>query len=125
MTDSDYRAALDKLNTDLAAHGKALTTAQSQAGSDSSLWWSTNNAMTMSVAVLVFGLTVCALGAWLIHTGKAADDVLKALGTILIIVAAVFLIVAGYDDKQIAPVIGLLGTIAGYMLGKSTEGPKA
>ena len=33
----------------------------------------------------------------------------------------VFLIVAGYTEKQIAPVIGLLGTIAGYLLGKSSS----
>jgi hypothetical protein len=33
-----------------------------------------------------------------------------------------FLITAGYTSDQIAPMIGLLGTIAGYLLGKSTQG---
>ena len=45
--------------------------------------------------------------------------ILRPFGTILIIVAAVFLVVAGYTEEQIAPVIGLLGTIAGYILGRS------
>ena len=35
-------------------------------------------------------------------------------------VFAIFLVVAGYSDQQIAPVIGLLGTIAGYLLGKES-----
>jgi len=38
---------------------------------------------------------------------------------VLIITGALFLVVAGYTDKQMAPVMGLLGTLAGYLLGKS------
>jgi hypothetical protein len=85
-------------------------------------WWSTRNAMTMSAALLVFGVVVLLLATYLITTGKSAEAVLRIFGTILIIVIAVFLVVAGYSDTQIAPVMGLLGTIAGYLLGKqSTE----
>jgi biopolymer transport protein ExbB/TolQ len=36
---------------------------------------------------------------------------------------AVFLVVAGYTDTQIAPVMGLLGTVAGYLLGKEPKEP--
>jgi ABC-type xylose transport system permease subunit len=45
------------------------------------------------------------------------NRLLRAFALVLIIVAAVFLIVAGYTEQQIAPVMGLLGTIAGYLLG--------
>ena len=38
-------------------------------------------------------------------------------GLSLIIVAAIFLVVVGYTSEQIAPVMGLLGAIAGYILG--------
>ena len=54
---------------------------------------------------------------YLIKNEAEFEDVLKVFGTILIVVAAVFLIVAGYSEKQIAPVIGLFGTIVGYILG--------
>lgn len=87
-------------------------------------WWSAEEAMTISACVLVFGLIICGLATFLIMKGKSADNVLKALGTVLIIVAALFLVVAGYDDKQMAPVMGLLGTIAGYLLGKDSAPSK-
>ena len=84
-------------------------------------WWSTTNAMTMSSVILAFGVVVLVLATFLIRGGKSAESVLATFGTILIIVVAVFLVVAGYSDKQIAPVMGLLGTIAGYLLGKGSN----
>jgi len=38
----------------------------------------------------------------------------------LIVIAGLFLIAAGFSNDQIAPVIALLGTIVGYLLGKSS-----
>ena len=89
---------------------------------DSSSWWSTTNAATMSSIVLVFGLMICVLVMVLMRQGRNADSVLKVMGTILIIISSIFLVVAGYTDTQIAPVMGLLGTIAGYLLGKNANG---
>jgi uncharacterized membrane protein len=77
--------------------------------------------MTISTVVLVFGLLVILLATYLIKAGKNTEAVLRIFGTILILTMAVFLVVAGYTDTQIAPVIGLLGTIVGYLLGKETK----
>jgi hypothetical protein len=96
----------------------AAAQASEQAGTP---WWSTRNAMTMSAALLVFGVVVLLLATYLITVGKSSEAVLRIFGTILIIVIAVFLVVAGYSDTQIAPVMGLLGTIAGYLLGKESK----
>lgn len=74
----------------------------------------------LSCILLSFGLLVVCVVAYLIKLGKEPEALLRSFGTILIVIAAVFLIVAGYSEKQIAPVIGLLGTIAGYLLGKSS-----
>ena len=41
-----------------------------------------------------------------------------------IIFAALFLIVAGYSDDQVAPVFSLLGAIVGYLFGRAQEPPK-
>lgn len=87
-------------------------------------WWSTSQAMTMSAIVLVFGIIVILTIAYLIQKGKNPDELLKIFGTSLIIVMAIFLVVAGYSDQQIAPVMGLMGTIAGYLLGKGTKSEK-
>jgi len=77
------------------------------------------SSLYLSYSLLFFGLVVLFLIGYLIKVGKDPEALLRSFGTILIIIAAVFLIVAGYSEKQIAPVIGLLGTVAGYLLGKS------
>lgn len=96
-------------------------TAVSQATVKTGLWWSTESAMTMSAAVLLFGVFTMIIAAVLIRKGTPPEATLRVVGTLIILVASVFLVVAGYDDKQIAPVMGLLGTVAGYLLGKSTR----
>ncbi|WP_157267552.1 hypothetical protein [Azohydromonas aeria] len=140
MADAQSDAALAALRanvantTQKAASASAHTTAASanvsqmasavQAQANSASWWSNTNAMTMSASVLVFGLLICTLAAAMIRWGNGAEPTLRVFGTLLIIVAALFLVVAGYDDKQIAPVMGLLGTIVGYLLGKSDQPTK-
>jgi len=123
MNDKEYQEAIDRLNRQIDVSKQAINSSQATTPTEVT-WWSTTNAMTISASVLVFGLIVCFLAAALLRQGKSADNVLKTLGTILIIVAALFLVVAGYSDKQISPVIGLLGTIAGYLLGKNSAESK-
>ena len=82
--------------------------------------WSAQNAMTVSSAVLVYSLIVLALATYLIRLGKSSSSVLRIFGTILIISSSIFLIVAGYTSQQIAPAMGLLGTLAGYLLSKES-----
>lgn len=85
-------------------------------------WWTTQDAMTVSTVLLIFGFLAMVLVGQLLMRDRRADDVLKTLGVILIIFATLFLVVAGYNDQQIAPVIGLYGTIAGYLLGRAASG---
>jgi hypothetical protein len=80
-------------------------------------WWSASDAMTISAIVLIYGCVIMVLATALLFKGRNAEDVLKLFGTMVIVIFAAFLVVAGYTDTQIAPVIGLLGTIAGYLLG--------
>ena len=87
--------------------------------------WSAHNAMTVSSVVLIYSLIVLALATYLIRLGKSSESVLRIFGTILIISSSVFLIVAGYTNQQIAPAMGLLGTVAGYLLGKESSKPDA
>jgi hypothetical protein len=86
-----------------------------------SSWWSTTNAMTMCAALLLFFLVVLGLSTYLLRSGKSGAMVLRVFGTVLVISMTSFLVVAGYDDKQIAAPIGLLGTIVGYLLGRESN----
>lgn len=82
-------------------------------------WWSVTDAMTISASILLFGLFVMLLATRALRQGIAAGLVLRLFGMLTIIILAVFLVVAGYDSQQIAPVTGLLGTLAGYLVGRS------
>lgn len=80
-----------------------------------------DDSLMLSYVVVGFGVFVLLCITYLIQKNKQPDILLRPFGTILIVIGAVFLIVAGYSEKQIAPVIGLLGTIAGYILGKESK----
>ena len=89
---------------------------------DPSAWWQLtgSNPMTLGVTVLVFGLLVMMLATYLIRLGRNAQTVLRILGTISVITLAIFLVVVGYSDRQITLVMGLLGTVVGYLLGRES-----
>jgi hypothetical protein len=73
------------------------------------------------VAILLIALVILAL------VGRGAGlsvDFTKTFVLVIIIFAALFLITAGYSDQQAAPVYGILGTILGYLFGR-TDRPAA
>lgn len=96
-----------------------VATASTDAGAKA-VWWSTQNAMTISAAVLIFGASVIAIAAHNTPSDTSLETKLRLYGTVMVITMAAFLVVAGYDDNQIAAPLGLLGTIAGYLLGQSS-----
>lgn len=107
-------ALIDRLQQD-PSHGSALQPAVR------SVWWTTENAMTMSSVVLAFGAIVIGLSAYLAIRQIPRDVILRIVVIPMAIMSALFLVVAGYDDSQIAPAMGLLGTIIGYILGTAKQ----
>ena len=87
--------------------------------------WTPQLVYTLGGGILLFGIVMSLAMGYLIKEGKPTDQVLRAFCVPLIVVAAVFLVVVGYNQEQIAPVIGLLGTIAGYLLGRDGRGESA
>jgi len=77
----------------------------------------------LSLGVLLFGVVVVLTQAFLINkSNESLTNSLKYLSISLIIVGSLFLVTAGYGNTQIAPIIGLLGTVAGYLLGRTQSG---
>lgn len=73
----------------------------------------------LSICVLTFGLLIIIIEVYLITKRKInSHDTIKFVTITLIITGTLFLITAGYSNDQIAPAVGLLGTIAGYLLGR-------
>ena len=73
----------------------------------------------LALAIIGFGvLIVIALSIFLRRTSASADDAIRGYGITLIIIGTMVLICAGYSNNQIAPAMGLFGTLAGYLLGR-------
>jgi membrane glycosyltransferase len=74
------------------------------------------------ILLISFAVLISMLQVVLFLKGKLSSFQIGRLMMItLIIFSILFLIAAGYSNDQIAPAIGLLGTIAGYLLGKSSN----
>ena len=73
----------------------------------------------LTLAIIGLGvLVILALSFVLRAKAASADDAIRAYSITLIIVGTMVLICAGYSNDQIAPAMGLFGTVAGYLLGR-------
>jgi uncharacterized membrane protein YfcA len=79
--------------------------------------------------MIAAGMAVIFLALYciLLVTSKGRPDEAGARNFIVIAVigSAVFVLTAGYDEKQVAPLYGLLGTLVGYLFGRSQPEPKS
>jgi hypothetical protein len=74
----------------------------------------------LSIVVLLFGVFVVTLQYRLLLAAKSrADEALRSLTVTLIVVVSLALVSSGYGKDQITPVLGLFGTIVGYLLGSA------
>lgn len=74
----------------------------------------------LSFMVLAFGVFVFFLQFFLIRQKLfSPNQSIRAMIITLVIIASLFLISAGFTSDQITPIIGLLGTIVGYLLGSN------
>lgn len=84
----------------------------------------------MSAMVLLFGLLVFLL-EYLVLTKNNLEitsyNILSIFSITLIVIGTMFLLTSAYSVRQIAPAMGLFGTIAGYLLGRGSikKGPTA
>jgi hypothetical protein len=71
------------------------------------------------IATLIVLLVLTPIIINLVRKKNINDELaVKLIITTIVIVATLFLVVAGYDDKTIAPAFGLFGGILGYVFGR-------
>ena len=88
--------------------------------------WSPDLIRFLAIAVLAFSFGALLLGTLLLWRAKApASHVLRTFGIISIIGISALLLIVGYSNDQLTPIVGLFGAIAGYLLGKDTQTPGA
>ena len=116
----EYGAA----DVDVADAGQP-DTAEEDAGEGRS--W-TQIEIVLSLAILVFALVISILQTVLmlkLDINWTPMSILRFNGLTLIIAGGLLLVTAGYSNQQIAPVSGLLGALAGYLLGSRDRGQES
>ena len=80
-----------------------------------------SRAFLLTVSLLLFGVIIIFLEFLLLRKrlNDRIDDLGKFFILTLIIIGTLVLVGAGFNADQIAPVIGLFGTVAGYLLGRN------
>ena len=82
--------------------------------------WRSDSETFLSSIVLIFGCLLFVAELVVIKVGNYnPDQSTKLVAVTLIIVGTLFIITAGFSSEQIAPAMGLFGTVAGYLLGRS------
>lgn len=101
---------------------EAATQMTAKASSHGVQVWSPELVRFLSVSILIFTLCSLVLCAVLLWRSKAPGfHVLRVFGVITIIGVSALLLVVGYSNEQLTPIVGLFGAIAGYLLGKDKE----
>lgn len=78
--------------------------------------------VALSLIVLVFGTYVVTLQYKLLLAAKGQPgDALRGLTVTTIVVLALAIVSSGFGRDQITPVLGLFGTIVGYLLGAGSR----
>jgi hypothetical protein len=77
----------------------------------------------LSVVIVLFAVSILSVEFYMIFRAKhiifRPDDVLRLIITTLVVFGTLFFLAAGFSSEQIAPAVGLFGTVVGYLLGSS------
>jgi hypothetical protein len=83
--------------------------------------WTPKLATNLAGGIVLFATLFFTMICVMIWKNKSVESLLRIFGILLIIIASVFLVIVGYSDQQIAPVMGLMETIAGDLLSRRPE----
>jgi len=84
--------------------------------------WSAELVKFLSTGVIGFSCIALILASVLLWRSNALpNQVLRVIGVITILAFSALLLVVGYSNEQLTPIVGLFGAIAGYLLGKDSK----
>lgn len=85
--------------------------------------WTESLVIYLSTSILMVIALALILGTFLMWKKSTnGQDVLRLYGVVIIVGLSALLLVVGFSNSQLTPIVGLFGAIAGYLLGK--ESPK-
>jgi hypothetical protein len=113
-------ASLQSVQTALTQASEAAK--QAPQPSFASLPWTPDLVRFLALSVLVFTFAALLLASLLLLKSQArSTHILRVFGVIIIIGMSALLLVVGYSNEQLTPIVGLFGAIAGYLLGKDSQ----
>lgn len=81
--------------------------------------WSPDLMRFLATGVLGFSsVALIIISVLLWRAGATPRQVLRVFGVMVILAFSALLLVVGYSNEQLTPIVGLFGAIAGYLLGK-------
>jgi hypothetical protein len=84
--------------------------------------WSPELVMYLATAILVITALALVLGTFLMWKKPSnGQEVLRLYGVVIIVGLSALLLVTGFSNSQLTPIVGLFGAIAGYLLGKDSS----
>lgn len=75
----------------------------------------------LSIVLIAFATLVILLSSILMWHKVPASAIMKVFGAVVVLIGGLILVVAGFSNDQITPVIGLFGTALGYLMSKGTS----
>jgi hypothetical protein len=85
--------------------------------------WSPELVLNLSLMIVGVVVLALALGTYLLSKrATSSQDVLRLFGVVIIVGLSALLLVVGFSNDQLTPIVGLFGAIAGYLLGKDSGG---
>jgi len=85
--------------------------------------WTPSLVIYLATSILLVIALALVLGTFLMWKKSTnGQDVLRLYGVVIIVGLSALLLVVGFSNDQLTPIVGLFGAIAGYLLGK--ESPK-
>jgi uncharacterized membrane protein len=114
---NDIDAVLAALNKAQTAHDKAV--AASSAGHQP---WSQEMVILLAAFIIGFSAIILLLATFLLWRSRAHPSyTLRIFGILTIVTLSALLMVIGYSNEQLTPIIGLFGAVAGYLLGRDSS----
>jgi 1,4-dihydroxy-2-naphthoate octaprenyltransferase len=125
---SDTDSALEALRKAQEAYDKhtaigALSNKTIRAASNQP--WSQELVINLAISIISFSVLIFLLVAVLMWRINAdPSQVLRIFGILSILSFSTLLMVIGYSNEQLTPIIGLFGAVAGYLLGRDSSKDK-
>jgi hypothetical protein len=84
----------------------------------------TSKESVLSFSILIALFILILIEVWMVYKMHISEDnAIKLIVITVVLMGTLFIIMSGYDERVIAPVFGLFGTIVGYLFGKSNNQP--